>query len=75
MTFSELTADPVFWKGCSSCINFDVLTRNNYTRCLCTGMLYDPAEKPAAQPEARASHDKLLHLWMKISSMFHKKVS
>lgn len=75
VTFSELTSDPVFWKGCSSCINFDVLTRNNYTRCLCTGMLYDPAEKPAAQPEARASHDKLLHLWMKISSMFHKKVS
>ena len=43
VTFSELTSDPVFWKGCESCINFDVLTRNNYTRCLCTGMLYDPA--------------------------------
>lgn len=43
VTFSELTSDPVFWKGCESCINFDVLKRNNYTRCLCTGMLYDPA--------------------------------
>jgi len=42
VTFSELTSDPVFWKGCESCINFDVLLRNNYTRCLCTGMLYDP---------------------------------
>ncbi|MGN0194833.1 MAG: GNAT family N-acetyltransferase [Candidatus Cryptobacteroides sp.] len=43
VTFSELTDDPVFWKGCESCINYDVLTRNNFTRCLCTGMLYDPA--------------------------------
>jgi len=45
VTFSELTTDPVFWKGCESCINFDVLSRNNYTRCLCTGMLYDPERK------------------------------
>jgi hypothetical protein len=43
VTFSELTADTTFWKGCESCINYDVLTRNDYTRCLCTGMLYDPA--------------------------------
>ena len=42
VTFSELTDDPEFWKGCQNCINFDVLQRNNYTRCLCTGMLYDP---------------------------------
>jgi GNAT superfamily N-acetyltransferase len=44
VTFSELTNDPTFWKGCESCINYDVLTRNNCTRCLCTGMLYDPAK-------------------------------
>jgi len=44
VTFSELTSDPVFWKGCESCVNFDVLSRTNYTRCLCTGMLYDPAK-------------------------------
>ena len=43
VTFSELTSDPVFWKGCESCINYDVLKRNDLTRCLCTGMLYDPA--------------------------------
>lgn len=42
VTFSELTSDPTFWKGCESCVNFDILKRNNYTRCLCTGLLYDP---------------------------------
>ncbi len=44
VTFSELTNDPEFWKGCESCVNYDVLTRNNCTKCLCTGMLYDPAK-------------------------------
>lgn len=45
VTFSELTTDPTFWKGCESCINYDVLCRNNNIRCLCTGMLYDPNKK------------------------------
>lgn len=45
VTFSELTSDPVFWKGCESCINYDILLRNDYTRCLCTGMLYDPEKQ------------------------------
>lgn len=44
VTFQDLTTDPVFWQSCESCINFDVLSRNNCTRCLCTGMLYDPAK-------------------------------
>ncbi len=45
VTFSELTDDKDFWKGCEGCRNFDVLQRNDYKMCLCTGLLYDPAEK------------------------------
>ena len=45
VTFSELTTDDVFWSGCQSCPNYDVLTRTNRTMCLCTGMLYDPQEE------------------------------
>ena len=44
VTFSELTDDEEFWKGCQGCINFDVLQRNKRKMCLCTGLLYDPAE-------------------------------
>ena len=44
VTFSELTQDDEFWKGCQSCPNFDILTRNTRKMCLCTGMLYDPAQ-------------------------------
>ena len=45
VTFSELTDDPEFWKGCQTCKNFDVLTRTEYKMCLCTGMLFDPNDK------------------------------
>lgn len=45
VTFSELTTDEVFWQGCQSCPNYDVLSRTNRTMCLCTGMLFDPNEE------------------------------
>ncbi|MGS2738307.1 GNAT family N-acetyltransferase [Sinomicrobium sp. M5D2P17] len=45
VTFSELTDDPTFWKGCQTCKNYDILQRTQQKMCLCTGMLYDPAEK------------------------------
>ena len=41
VTFSELTDDEAFWKGCQSCVNYDILTRTDRKHCLCTGMLYD----------------------------------
>ena len=44
VTFSELTDDEEFWKGCEGCVNFDILQRNNRKMCLCTGLLYDPEE-------------------------------
>ena len=45
VTFSELTEDPSFWKGCQTCINYDILQRTQQKMCLCTGMLYDPKVK------------------------------
>jgi len=48
VTFSELTQDEIFWKGCEACCNFDILTRNKYRMCLCTAMLYDPEQRHGA---------------------------
>lgn len=45
VTFSELTNDDAFWKGCESCVNYDILQRNNRRMCLCTAMLFDPAKE------------------------------
>lgn len=47
VTFSELTDDEAFWKGCQSCVNYDILQRTNRKHCLCTGMLFDPAKDEA----------------------------
>lgn len=40
VVFDELTKDESFWKGCQSCVNHDILVRNNRKYCLCTAMLY-----------------------------------
>ncbi|WP_185872550.1 argininosuccinate synthase domain-containing protein [Blattabacterium cuenoti] len=45
VSFSEITKSEKFWKGCESCSNFDILTRNKRKMCLCTGMLYNPLKK------------------------------
>jgi len=42
VTFSELTDDDEFWKGCQTCNNYDILQRTKRKMCLCTGMLYNP---------------------------------
>jgi hypothetical protein len=45
VTYSELTDDNEFWKGCQSCVNFEILQSKERKNCLCTAMLYDPADK------------------------------
>jgi hypothetical protein len=45
VTYSELTDDEEFWKGCQSCVNFSILQSKERKNCLCTAMLYDPKEK------------------------------
>ena len=44
VTYSELTQDEAFWAGCKSCVNYDILTLKERKNCLCTAMLYDPAD-------------------------------
>jgi len=51
VTFSELTDDEQFWNGCKSCVNYDILERMERTKCLCTGMIYDPAWEKAPKKE------------------------
>jgi len=51
--FAELTSDEDFWKGCSSCVNYDILKSTDRKHCLCTGMLFDP-EKNMEQKAAES---------------------
>ena len=74
VTFSELTDDQSFWKGCQTCKNFDVLTRTEQKMCLCTGMLYDPSKKEEIKTEKHQIDKKV---WTRLKnikqSMFLKK--
>lgn len=56
VTYSELTQDEAFWQGCKSCVNYEILMSKERKNCLCTGMLYDPADHYT--PQETASHFK-----------------
>lgn len=45
VTYSELTQDEAFWKGCESCVNFEILKMKERKNCLCTAMLLNPDAK------------------------------
>ena len=74
VTFSELTDDQSFWKGCQTCKNYDVLQRTNQMMCLCTGMLFDPNQKTKSKGH-KHTYDK--KVWTRLKnikqSMFFKK--
>ena len=58
--FAFLTDDPEFWKGCQVCRNYPILEANQQRMCLCTGLLYDPAEHiEVLNPALKDSHDTL----------------
>lgn len=42
VSFSQLTDDEAFWRGCRGCINNDILESKQRKFCVCTGMLWDP---------------------------------
>jgi hypothetical protein len=55
VTFSELTDDDDFWKGCEGCRNYHILQENNRLMCLCTGMLYDPEKHKSTADSPKVS--------------------
>lgn len=65
VTFSELTDDEMFWKGCQTCVNYDILLRTNRKHCLCTGMLFDP-EKMKSGMEMKQKAKSIKSRWQSI---------
>ena len=56
VTFSELTDDDEFWKGCESCPYYDILVRTKRTQCLCTAMLKDNAVEKRSSEDSLKNH-------------------
>lgn len=57
VTYSELTQDEDFWRGCQSCVNYDILKGKDRKNCMCTAMLWDPEEK-AKEIELKMQEEK-----------------
>lgn len=70
VTFSELTDDEQFWKGCQSCVNYDILTRTKRKHCLCTGMLYNPVDKYKHQKKKFKDYKGKYGQWLKAKADF-----
>lgn len=51
VTYSELTTDEEFWKGCRSCVNYEILMSKDRKNCMCTAMLFDPVEAAEKQKQ------------------------
>jgi hypothetical protein len=45
VSYSDLTDDEAFWKGCQSCVNYEILMSKSRQNCICTAMLFDPQAK------------------------------
>lgn len=72
VTYSELTTDEEFWKGCQSCVNYEILMMKERKNCLCTAMLYDPAN-PEAPKEAQKEAPKISDTVVTRDGKLHKK--
>jgi hypothetical protein len=58
VTYSELTNDEEFWKGCQSCVNYEILMSKGRKNCMCTAMLFDPVEAEAKLKAAEAARSQ-----------------
>jgi len=73
--YSELTQDEEFWKGCQSCVNYDILMMKERKHCMCTALLWDPVEKEKelrAKIEMKAKARERLKEMTKKSSLLKR---
>jgi len=68
VTYSELTQDEDFWKGCRSCVNYDILTMKERKNCMCTAMLFDPVEKAKDAEEKQKNMSRKATLFERIEN-------
>ncbi|MCH7412208.1 GNAT family N-acetyltransferase [Belliella sp. R4-6] len=71
VSYSDLTDDEQFWKGCQSCVNFEILQSKNRQNCLCTAMLYEPKLKKVEHEDLALRNDfkkniKLFERWTRL---------
>lgn len=71
VSYADLTDDEQFWKGCQSCVNFEILQMKSRNNCLCTAMLYVPKPEQSQKEDLALRNDfkkniKLFERWTRL---------
>lgn len=79
VSYADLTDDNEFWKGCQSCINYEILMSKNRQNCLCTAMLFDPQSKKNKSEVLALREDfkkdlKLFDRWVRLKKFILLKL-
>lgn len=74
VTYSELTQDEAFWKGCESCVNHAILQNKERKNCLCTAMLFDPQDKSKSEKFDFRKRKKVVERLLKIKQSIYLKI-
>ncbi|MBN7812087.1 GNAT family N-acetyltransferase [Algoriphagus sp. H41] len=80
VSYADLTDDQEFWKGCQSCVNYEILTSKNRQNCICTAMLYDPQAKKNHTEDLALRDDfkkdlKLFDRWVRLKKYMMLKLT
>ncbi len=80
VSYADLTDDEEFWKGCQSCVNYEILMSKNRQNCICTAMLYDPQAKKNHTEDLALRDDfkndlKLFDRWVRLKKYVMLKLT
>lgn len=80
VSYSDLTDDEAFWKGCQSCVNYEILMSKNRQNCICTAMLFDPQAKKNNTEDLALRDDfkkeiNLFNRWVRLKKFVMLKLS
>ncbi len=74
VTYNKLTGDKLFWEGCKSCVNYEILKSKSCQNCMCTAMLFDPQTKNGKRWEF-VKKSRLYGRFMRLKKRRMEKIS
>ena len=69
VTYSELTKDYKFWKGCETCSNYEILVSKNWENCICTAMISDPVENKKEKETRLSTFKKKIKIYERLTRL------
>lgn len=69
VTYSELTKDYKFWKGCETCSNYEILQSKQWENCICTAMVYDSASENKDKNDKGNSFIKKIKIYERLTRL------